>query len=170
MRAALWRALAWFITRPGIRRRIVQWAMRHPYSHIGSYMGRWWVVPQTWGLPFAIRLHHIVRSDADPYVHDHPWNWRTVILYGWYEEEDVEGIKRIQLEGDTRAATSETFHRINSVSTGGVWTFFIMGRRTNRWGFMVGCPARKVYYRDYVSENDRGELVLTQHWPHRWPG
>lgn len=154
-----WAAVARFCARPSVNRILIRIAMRRPYLHIGDYMHRYWLIPFEWNLPFSIRIHHIKRPDADPFLHDHPWNWRTIILRGGYFEEDVFGNLRARVAGDTVKATAETFHRIDSVSEGGVWTLFIMGRRRNRWGFMHGSPARKTYYRDYVSVNDRGELM-----------
>ena len=119
-----------------------------------------WLVPYEWRLPFAIRIHHIMRPDADPYLHDHPWAWRTIVLRGWYLEEDVFGTPQLRRAGETRAASAETLHRIDRVSEGGVWTLFITGRKCNAWGFVVpgnGMP-RKVYHQNYISENGRGEL------------
>jgi hypothetical protein len=144
-----------------VRRWLIAQAKKRPFLHLGGYMSRWWLVPPSWNLPFTVRVHHILRPDADPYLHDHPWNWRAVILSGWYEEEDVFGQCWIHLQGETRPAYAETFHRINRVSHGGVWTLFIMGRKRQRWGFMVGDPARKVYHRDYRSQNGRPRVEET---------
>jgi len=138
---------------------------------------RWWLVPPSWRLPFSIRVHHILLPDADPYLHDHPWDWRTIILDGWYSEENVEGQMHTYCEGDTRAASAETLHRIDEVSVGGVWTLFIMRHRRNRWGFMCGDPPRKIYWADYESQNGRPNLVGHQsndpnelaHWANRVP-
>lgn len=152
----VWNLLAWLATRPGVRAWIIRQAQKRPYIHIGEYMYRWWLVPESWRLPFAIRLHHIKREDLDPYLHDHPYDWRSIILDGWYSEEDVFGHVENRLEGSTRAATAETFHRIVAVPPQGVWTLFILkGARRNNWGFMVGDPARKVHWREYESPNDR---------------
>jgi hypothetical protein len=155
----VWQLFARFCAHPAIAAALIALASRRPYLHIGGYMHRFWLVPFTWKLPFSIRIHHIKREDADPYLHAHPWNWRTIVLHGWYFEEDVFGLTRVRRRGDTRAASAETFHRISQVSRDGVWTLFIMGRKRNRWGFMTGNPARKVYYRDYVSTNGRGDLI-----------
>lgn len=151
----MWNLIARLASRPRIRAWIIRQAQKRPYVHIGEYMHRWWLVPEAWRLPRAARVHHIKREDLDPFLHDHPWDWRTIVLDGWYDEEDVEGVVRRREVGTTRDATAETLHRIVAVSPGGVWTLFITGRRRNRWGFMVGDPARKVYWRDYQSPNNR---------------
>jgi len=159
MRDYFWCAVARACAKPILANFIIRIAMRRPYLHIGDYMYRYWLIPFEWNLPFSVRVHHIRLPDADPYLHDHPWNWRTIILRGWYIEEDVFGRKVWRDAGETKGATAETFHRIDIVPPDGVWTLFIMGRRRNRWGFMHGDPARKTYYRDYVSVNDCGELM-----------
>jgi hypothetical protein len=39
------------------------------------------------GIPIpGIYLHHILRSDYDRALHDHPWNFVSVILWGGYRE------------------------------------------------------------------------------------
>lgn len=125
-------------------------------------MERWWLLPRfmlevndeghlfpkKW-VPIAPRIHHIVRPDKDRHLHDHPFNFRTFILEGWYDEEDVFGDTRVRFEGTTRKATAETFHRINKVSEGGVWTLFVCGRRIQTWGFLV--DSRKVAWREYFQ-------------------
>jgi hypothetical protein len=161
----IWLVIGRVLASTSARGWLIRQAKKRPFQHLKGYMHRWELVPQSWGLPISIRVHHILRADADPYLHDHPWNWRSVILCGWYEEEDVFGQCWIHLQGETRAASAETFHRINRVSKGGVWTLFIMGRWRNRWGFMVGEPPRKVYYRDYVSKHGRGELTDNEDAP-----
>jgi hypothetical protein len=155
---ALWFVIARVLAWPGVRRWLIKQAKKRPFFHLHGYMNRWWLVPPSWHLPFTIRVHQILRADADPYLHDHPWNWRCVLLCGWYEEEDAFGQCWIHLQGETRPAYAETLHRINRISKGGVWTLFIMGRKRQRWGFMVGDPARKVYHRDYRSQNGRPKV------------
>lgn len=145
--------IARLLAKPSIASAIIRFAQRHPYIHIGDYMRRFWIVPFTRWLPFSIRVHHILRPDADEDLHDHPWNWRTVILRGWYIEEDEFGELHHRGTGETVARQAHQLHRITEVSPGGVWTLFIMGRKLNRWGFVTGSPPRKVYYRDYVSVN-----------------
>lgn len=104
MTQLLWRALARVVSRPRVAAWLIDRATRTPYSHIMSrdgaetYMTRWWLFnpypsPGDYGrkgwrdwLPSA-RIHHILRPDDDGHLHDHPWNARTIVLRGWYEEE-----------------------------------------------------------------------------------
>jgi hypothetical protein len=163
MRQRFWQWLARFITgHPAIVHWLIHRAFKTPYSHIDDYMGRWWLMPRclltkdehgnlfphAW-LPFSVRIHHIMRADNERDLHDHPFNYRTIILQGWYHEEDVFGQMHVRHQGDTAAACAQTFHRIAEVPKKGVWTLFIMGPRINSWGFMVG--GRKVHWRKYIG-------------------
>lgn len=126
------------------------------------YMRRWWLLPRwclkadgrgvlmprAW-MPFSIRLHHIVLPDSDRHLHDHPFDFRTFVLRGWYVEEDVFDIGRVLAAGRTESRRAQDFHRIEAVSPGGVLTLFVMGRRINAWGFLV--DGHKVGYREYLS-------------------
>jgi hypothetical protein len=98
----------------------------------------------------AIRLHHIAREDRDRHLHNHPFDFRTFILHGWYAEEreqhehghfffqDVSYCYTTTLRaGDTGDGKASTYHRIREVSEGGVWTLFCMTRNTDKWGFKV---------------------------------
>lgn len=170
MRDAIWRWIAFVITHTSIAERIIASRNRlTPYFNLDGYMERWWWMPsflltfdkqiaayRPWAwLPFRIRLHHILQADADAVLHDHPFNWRTIVLRGFYIEEDVTGKEYVRLAGDTRAATCETFHRINRVSTRGVWTLFFMSKKHQEWGFMAGDPPRRIHWVTYESKNKR---------------
>jgi len=149
-----WQLIALILSKPFIADWLIEHAQRTPYNHIVDragtlYMQRWWLIKPGF-LPFSIRVHHIVRPDADRHLHDHPFNYRTIILRGGYVEEDVFGEFDIRVSGDTVKATANTFHRISHVDhKDGAWTLFIMGRRRNQWGFMV--DGHKVHWTEYLS-------------------
>lgn len=143
-------------------------AARTPYFDIHDkdgtlYMRRWWLLPRwcldfdpergypmpkAW-MPFSIRLHHIVRPDADRDLHDHPFNFRSLVLEGMYYELGTSGWHRRVEAGTTYRAPATRWHRIDGVSDGGAWTLFVMGRRINDWGFLVN--GRKVPWREYLG-------------------
>ncbi len=172
----LWRLLAKLLARPAIAAWLITRAQNTPYLHIQSadgqevYMGRWWLfnpydrethIGRIRWCPWSIRVHHIMRPDADRDLHDHPWNARTVILHGWYTEERLEQhkladflkddadirwvpgdetrmlVSRHRKDGDTARLNHGEYHRINEVSPGGVLTLFITSRRKCDWGFLV---------------------------------
>lgn len=152
---------------------VIQWlidkAQPTPYYHITSadgteiYMRRWWLFNpyphgsdgdgRRWPWLPSVRVHHILRADHDRHHHDHPWNARTLILRGYYIEQ--RGTQRIdRIPGDTARLNFGEYHRITEVSTGGVWTLFISGKKRGTWGFNV--DGNKVPWREYLGL-DSGE-------------
>jgi hypothetical protein len=163
------RLLARFIvSRPRLVDWIIELAQRNPYYHLEGYMGRWWLVPlwatgkdeygnnfPYWWWPLKIRLHHIIREDNSRHPHDHPFDFRSIVIRGWYEEMDLFGNLHTRVEGNTHTHRAEYFHTITAVPPWGVWTIFIMGRWRNKWGFIVN--SRKVYWKDYVVAAERND-------------
>jgi hypothetical protein len=157
---ALWRPVAWLVTRPGIKRRILQRAARTPYTDIYAddklYMRRWWLfnpypgestgdgLPRFRWLP-SVRVHHIVRPDRDRNLHDHPWSARTIILDGWYVEKRDDRRAYLRSPGDTASIRHNEFHTITAVDKAhGAVTLFITWGYRHTWGF-------KVPYREYLE-------------------
>lgn len=118
---------------------ILRRAMRTPYYDLPGYMERWWLF-NSWERPGykqwlpTIRIHHILRADADRHLHNHPWNAWTVILRGWYLEEREDGLHGRWRLNIARIRASD-FHRIVAVSEDGVWTMFISTQWRQVWGF-----------------------------------
>lgn len=175
----IWNLIARVLARPAVMEYLVLRAKRTPYTHIrgpnGSvYMERYWLFnpypPESsgkrawWKFPISIRLHRIMRPDGDRHLHDHPWNARTCILRGHYDEvrlerpyvaigdfATVETIYR-RKAGATAQLRFGEYHRILRVSDGGVWTLFITGRYRGTWGFNV--DGVKVQWRRYLGLED----------------
>ena len=171
MKDTAWRLIARMLAAsPAPLRFLQRLGERTPYFDIhgtdnSTYMRRWWVMPKwclrfdpkcgalmpkPW-LPFSIRLHHIVRPDADRHLHDHPFNFRSILLQGWYVELRPDGGRTITA-GETYRAPATRWHRISQLSEGGVWSLFIMGRRVNDWGFLV--DGHKVPWQQYLAERE----------------
>lgn len=150
MKAALLRWLAIFMALPWVFSAIKFLGTRCPADHIYGggtvYMYRWRLIEERRWLPFSIRLHHIVRPDMDRHLHDHPFDYRTFVLKGWYAETVRSGLRRLAA-GDTFFSPVGRLHRISHVGDGGAWTLFVMGRNNDRWGFLV--DGRMVDRKDY---------------------
>jgi hypothetical protein len=153
-----WLLLARIATIPAVTEWLIKQSFKTPYDHLPGYMNRWWLIPRRWKLPYVVRIHHILRRDLDPFPHDHPGDWRTIILKGQYCEQDVFGSIHLREVGDTVARQATDFHNIIQVSDGGVWTLFLMRKTHNQWGFMVtnddGVPV-KLHWEHYISQNGR---------------
>lgn len=178
----LWKIIAHIVTRPRVTAWLIARAQRTPYTHITSadgasvYMGRWWLFnPYGRGpdgeatparIPWlpSVRIHHIKRPDQDRHLHDHPWNARTIVLRGWYEEEREQecahlgtrdrswrgpGGTWVRGQGYTGRLLFGQYHRISQVSEGGVWTLFITWKKRGTWGFLV--DGKKVPWRTYLG-------------------
>lgn len=158
MAEALWRALAWVVSRPWLAERIIAHAMRTPDTFLPGYMRRWWLfnpldratneLRYRW-CPWSIRVHHILRADLDQHLHNHPWNARTLVLLGSYVEQREDGVQYLRDTGDTAAIPCETFHQITAVDERlGAVTMFFMGRKRDSWGFRV--DGRVIPWRAYL--------------------
>jgi hypothetical protein len=165
IRDFIWRAVAFVVSRPAIVERLIKRAQRTPYSHIQSmdgadvYMYRWWVfnpygkdaadeiTPPRWPRLPSIRVHHIIRPDLDRHLHDHPWNARTIVLRGAYAEERSDHAIYPRVTGYTGRLLYQQYHRITSISTGGVFTLFFTWRKRGTWGYLV--DGQKVPHRQY---------------------
>lgn len=94
--------------------------------------------------PFNLLLHTIVRSD-DPYYHDHPWDYTTIILKGGYwEHTPIFDDKSGKIIGDNRkwrgpgsiiSRKSTDFHWLEMGPAPAV-TLFIPKKRCREWGFV----------------------------------
>ena len=99
----------------------------------GPYLTQWKlgkVGPNTW-----LRVHHIHRSDEDTEFHDHPWDFRSLILRGSYLERtpsDPDGSAFVP--GDWNAKRATDLHRLEVLS-GPVITLVWRGPQRRKWGF-----------------------------------
>lgn len=103
------------------------------------YMRRWRI---GWKWSPGIRLHHILRSDADRELHDHPFWFVSFILLGGYYEHREDGSRKWYGPGSVVFRTARTLHRLELMpDERGVecpaWTFVIRGRYAREWGFQT---------------------------------
>ena len=149
-------------------------AKRPPDFVIGGdenpYMLRWWLTPWSrlyrhappgtkslWqrfvtALP-GVYLHHIVRSDDDRALHDHPWPNVSVLLRNSYTEHTIAagGIhqRAHRKPGDVVFRRARHAHRIET-DCGACWSLFFFGFRIREWGFH--CPERGwVHWRVFTN-------------------
>jgi hypothetical protein len=84
----------------------------------------------------TVRLHHILRSDADRELHDHPWDFFTLLLDGRYIET-TEGGEELEYAAPALLFRSaETLHRL-TLPDGPVWTYVVTGPLRREWGFQT---------------------------------
>lgn len=83
---------------------------------------------------FGIFLHHLISSDDDRALHDHPWSFITILLTGGYwEHTTTERLWRGRFSVLFRPA--EWQHRLELEKP--VWTLVIKFRTRRSWGFIM---------------------------------
>lgn len=106
------------------------------------YMLRWHIIPKN--RLFNIYLHHILNSDDERAVHDHPWWYISVILaHGYYEvTRPIQGsmfeFSLWYKAGHVLFRKAQHAHRLVVSPKRGCWTLFFTGRKVRKWGFH--CP------------------------------
>lgn len=81
---------------------------------------------------FKVYLHHILRSDEDPELHDHPWNFVSLILWKGYVEIVPRGPRRMR-PGSIVRHRAEDSHRL--VLESPAWTLVFVTGKKRVWGF-----------------------------------
>lgn len=143
-----------------------------PHFYIGGkdhpYMLRWFILPRNRWL--NVYLHKFMRDDDDRALHDHPWWFVSLMLWGSYVETRParsweplayyrrrEGwfrdFRRGWLSIVYRRATDQ--HRV-SLDNGHCWTLVITGPKVRTWGFW--CPKGFVPWDEFVDQSDHGNI------------
>jgi hypothetical protein len=110
------------------------------------YLERYYIFlkDRTW-FPFNLFLHKFLKSDPDD-VHDHPWNYATLILkggyYEWIPQFNDQGQKAGEMAvwrgvGHFRVCKANSYHRIEVDPGTDVWTLFMPMRKKREWGFLT---------------------------------
>jgi hypothetical protein len=125
---------------------------RQPYLHLEGYMERFWIFRTRW---LSARLHRILRSDHDRDLHDHPWDYATVILRGGYWEVTEAG-KRWYGPGSILLRRASHLHRLILPPGAPTTTLFLHRKKRREWGFRT--DAGWVHWRHYTEA--RGEKPI----------
>lgn len=118
------------------------------------YLWRLNVILTPW---FGIRLHVFIRPDGDRHLHDHPWWFLSLVLWGGYDEitkEEGEVIPRRVRWINTKRATDA--HTVTTLHRRRVVTVLLTGRKVRKWGFLVdeepgGWVHHTEYHQRYVA-------------------
>lgn len=107
------------------------------YDGPGNYLTRWRVIRTPWA---AIYVHRFDGPDPRPTLHDHPWNFTSIVLRGGYVERrlnaetlEVDEAHTVRRVNRVRAAEAHSIMRLLRVPT---WTLMLVGRRTRTWGYL----------------------------------
>ena len=118
-----------------------------------AYLTRWTLLGRRHAGGGKVFLHHFHRGDAEPYNHDHPWPFWSLILWGGYWEWTPlrEGDPVADIETLTEKAVwyglgrllrrpAEWQHRVELPRGRKAWTLVWTGPKSRSWGFI--CPGR----------------------------
>jgi hypothetical protein len=128
-----------------------QWCLWRWTQVDSEYIVRLHLIKTPW---FAVCLHWIKKPDPEPYLHDHPVTFLSVVLRGEYREQrgftegqyNGHGPKRRRWFNFVRATDG---HTIDRVSPGGCLTVAFMGPKVREWGFHT--PTGWIYWKDYYA-------------------
>jgi len=95
------------------------------------YMHRY-VINLKW---FSIRLHIWHGSDDTRFMHNHGWDFLTIVLKGGYTDVTEEG-KEVLKAGDIRYRKADHVHFVGWPKDPTV-TLLLCGRPKQKWGFKV---------------------------------
>jgi hypothetical protein len=107
------------------------------YDSDGNYLTRWRLIQTPW---FGIYLHRFDGPDPRTTLHDHPWNFTSLVLRGGYIQRRldphtrlVDEASRIRWINRLRAHDAHAIVRLLRVPT---WTLMLVGRRVRLWGYV----------------------------------
>jgi hypothetical protein len=146
---------------------VVQWARGwlsgKPHFIIGDrYLLRWYVIPRNPWL--NVYLHKFLHDDEDRALHDHPWWFLSIMVWGKYREiVPFPAHGKGHYHHVERSAPSVAFrsaahaHRVvlkrdYRDQPKPCWTLVMTGRVTRDWGFL--CPQGWRHWKEFTAYND----------------
>jgi hypothetical protein len=106
----------------------------------------------------GIKLHHILRSDEDRDLHDHPWSFLSIILAGGYWEwtQPAGGVmlRRWYGPGSILWRPCPSIHRLELPAGKTAWTLVFTGPKRREWGFHTVCGFIPWFH--YVAAKEEG--------------
>lgn len=115
------------------------------------YLLRWWLEKDvTLG---SVYLHHMLRSDAEAEMHDHPSDNLTIMLDGEMNEHTEKGLI-VRRPGDIVARRAEQRHRIELSAP--IITMWVMGPKIREWGFWREQDGQDVFIHNQDFFRERG--------------
>lgn len=120
-----------------------------------STVTRWYL-----HLPYGrkVMLHRFAESDRDRDLHDHPYDFVSLVLRGGYVEKHRTWVKGRRYRDEERRVIvrwnrrrAEDLHRVLLLRWP-TWTLVLTGRRRRQWGFLT----RRGWVAEYDYERRGG--------------
>lgn len=121
---------------------------------------RWRVIATPW---FNLYVHHILQSDQDRHFHDHPWNFRSLILRGSYRERVSYPPYFFSIHSYRYQAGEIAYHERRdahhiTLLTPSVWSLVLTTGRKRDWGYQT--KNGWVDHQTYRKLKNEGKLPL----------
>lgn len=112
---------------------------------------RWEILKTRWG---SIWLHAIYKADQDKHLHNHPWDFKSLVLKGSYLEQTEKGIIK-QHPCKFNSRNGESYHKILELLSPVVYTLFFVSPTKREWGYNVnGKFIDHITYRELKNTNN----------------
>jgi len=118
-----------------------EWRLWRWHDIDSGLISRLYLLETPW---FAICLNWLNKPDPEPYLHDHPASFLSIVLRGWYTEERSTPAERTWPDHPSRVRNRSWFnfirahaldrHRITYVAPSTLTPCF-MGTNVRTWGF-----------------------------------
>jgi hypothetical protein len=113
---------------------------------------RWELLKTPW---FSIWLHGIYAADTDKHLHNHPWDFCSLILKGSYIEETLDGNNKM-FPGKISKRNGSNYHKIKQLLTPTVYTLFFVTPIKRDWGYNV--DGKHIQHEEYRKLKNSGKL------------
>lgn len=113
---------------------------------------RWEILKTPFG---SIWLHAIYKADTDKHLHNHPWDFTSVVLKGSYIEQTTLGNKK-QHPGKINIRNGADYHKILEMISPVVYTLFFASKPKRQWGYRVA--GEFVDHETYRERKNKGEI------------
>ena len=100
----------------------------------------------------AIYLHKLCMSDPDRDLHDHPWNFISILVRGTYREITPAGERQVRLFNVHKATDP---HRVKLEKP--VYTILLRGKRRREFGFHT--EEGWMHWREYNKRFEGAEVI-----------
>lgn len=111
------------------------------YDGDGNYLTRLRIIQTPW---FGVYLHRFDGPDPRPTLHDHPWNFVSLVLRGGYTERRLNPADMTVNErhrvGFLNVMRTHDAHAIVRLWRQPTWTLMFVGRRVRTWGYLEPFP------------------------------
>jgi hypothetical protein len=88
---------------------------------------------------FNVYLHRIFKKDEDYHLHNHPWNFIRINIWGSYTEliHDIKAGRSDSCWRKMMWYNHKTFHKILELRSKSVTSLVFTGPRSHEWGYLM---------------------------------